>query len=71
MRLYEIADNYRRLQEMLDAAETSEEMRQMIIDTLESVQGDFEDKAEAMAALIAENNAMIDGCEKEDRKSVV
>lgn len=57
MRLYEIADAYRSRQEQLDAAETPEEMRQTIIDTLESVQGDFEEKAEAMAEHIHERSA--------------
>lgn len=65
MRLYDIAADYRRLQDMLDAADTPEEMRQTLIDTLESLNGDFEDKAEGIAALIAENNATINAIESE------
>lgn len=65
MRLYDIAADYRRLQDMLDAADTPEEMRQTLIDTLESLSGDFEDKVENMAALIAEYKATIEGCAAE------
>lgn len=65
MRLYEIAQVYKALQEQLDSVETPDEMRQVLIDTMESLGMDFEDKAENMAALIAENNAMVDACEKE------
>lgn len=65
MRLYDIAADYRRLQDMLDAADTPEEMRQTLIDTLESLSGDFEDKVENMAALIAEYKATIEGCRTE------
>lgn len=65
MRLYEIATDYRRLQDLLDSAETPAEMRQTIIDTLESLSGDFEDKAENMAALIAEYKATAEGCAAE------
>lgn len=65
MRLYDIAADYRRLQDMLDSAETPEEMRQTLIDTLESVSGDFEEKAENMAALIAEYKATFEGCKAE------
>lgn len=65
MRLYEIANDYRLLQDQLDSADTPEEMRQTLLDTLESVSGDFEDKAENMAELIAEYKATIDGCKGE------
>lgn len=65
MRLYDIAADYRRLQDMLDAAGTPDEMRQTLIDTLESLSGDFEDKVENMAALIAEYKATIEGCAAE------
>lgn len=65
MRLYDIAADYRRLQDLLDSAETPAEMRQTLIDTLESLSGDFEDKVENMAALIAEYKATIEGCRAE------
>lgn len=65
MKLYEIAADYRRLQDQLDSAGTPEEMRQTLIDTLESVSGDFEDKAENIAALIAEYKATIEACRAE------
>lgn len=65
MRLYDIASDYKRLQDMLDSAETPEEMRQTLQDTLESVAGDFEDKAANIAALIADIRATISGCEDE------
>lgn len=68
MRLYEISADYVRLQEMLDSADTPEEMRQTIIDTMESVQGDFEDKAENMAALVTDNKAAIAGCKAEIKR---
>lgn len=59
MRLYDIAADFRRLSDLLEDESTPKEMRQTIIDTLESLDGDFEDKAEGIAALIAENNATI------------
>lgn len=62
MKLYEIAADYRRLADMLEASETPEDMRQVLTDTLESIAGDFEDKAENMAALIAENTETISAC---------
>ena len=65
LKLYEIANEYRRLADQLEAADTPEEMRQTIIDTLESLDGDFEDKAEGIVALIAENNATIGAIEDE------
>lgn len=65
MRLYDIAADYRRLQDMLDAADTPEEMRQTLIDTLESLSGDFEEKAENMASLVAEYEAMAEACRAE------
>lgn len=65
MRLYEIASVYRSLQDQLDSAETPEELRQTLADTLESISGDFEDKAEAMLSLISEDQATIAGCKAE------
>lgn len=65
LKLYEIASEYRRLADQLEAADTQEEMRQTIIDTMESLDGDFEDKAEGIVALIAENNATIGAIEDE------
>lgn len=59
MRLYEIAEAYRALSDQLEAAHTPDEMKQTLADTLESIEGDFEDKAENMAALIAEYTAAI------------
>lgn len=68
MRLYETSADYVRLQEMLDSNETPEEMRQTIIDTMESLQGDFEDKAENMIALVSNNKATIAGCKAEIKR---
>ena len=65
LELYKIANEYRRLADQLEAADTPEEMIQTIRDTMESLSFDFEDKAEAMAALIAEGKATIDACDKE------
>lgn len=65
MRLYDIAEAYRALSDQLEAAQTPEEMKQTLADTLESIEGDFEDKAENMAALIAEYTATIEGCKAE------
>ena len=68
LKLYEIANEYRRLADSLDASDTSEEMTQTIRDTMESLAFDFEDKAEAMAALVAEYEATIEGCKAEIRR---
>lgn len=68
MKLYDIASAYRSLQDQLDSAETPEEMRQTLMDTMESIQGDFEDKAENMAALISENKATINACKDEIKR---
>lgn len=65
MRLYDIAADFRRLSDLLEDESTPEEMRQTIMDTLESLDGDFEDKAEGIAALIAENRATITAIESE------
>lgn len=65
MRLYDIAADFRRLSDLLEDESTPEEMRQTIIDTLESLDGDFEEKAEGIAALIAENRATINAIESE------
>ena len=65
MRLYDIAADFRRLSDLLEDESTPEEMRQTIIDTLESLDGDFEDKAEGIAALIAEYTATVEGCRAE------
>lgn len=68
MRLYDIASAYRSLQDQLDSAETPEEMVRTLMDTMESIQGDFEDKAENMAALISENKATINACNDEIKR---
>lgn len=68
LKLYEIANEYRRLADQLEAADTPDEMTQTIRDTMESLSFDFEDKAEAMAALVAEYEATIEGCWAEIRR---
>lgn len=68
MKMYEMADALRSLADQLDNAETSEDMRQVLIDTMESLDMDFEDKAESMMSIIANNNAMIAGCKAEIKR---
>lgn len=68
MKMYEMADALRALADQLDNAETSEDMRQVLIDTMESLDMDFEDKAESMMSIIANNNAMIAGCKAEIKR---
>ena len=68
LELYKIANEYRRLADQLEAADTPEGMIQTIRDTMESLEFDFEDKAEAMAALVAEYEATIEGCKAEIRR---
>lgn len=65
MKMYEISDALRSLAEQLDNAETSKDMREAIRDTMESLDMDFEEKSENIAAWIADNNAMIAGCKTE------
>lgn len=51
MTLYEIADTYQRF---FDAVEEEEIPEEAIADTLEAIDGDFEDKADNIACLIKE-----------------
>lgn len=63
--LHEMTADYRMLQDQLDSAETPEEMRQTLMDTMESIGGEIEDKAENMAAMVSDNKAMIMACKTE------
>lgn len=63
--LHEMTADYRMLQDQLDSAETPEEMRQTLMDTMESIGGEIEDKAENMAAMVSDNKAMIMACKAE------
>lgn len=68
MKMYEISDALRSLAEQLENAETSKDMREAIRDTMESLDMDFEEKSENIAAWIADNNAMIAGCKAEIKR---
>lgn len=65
MRLYDIAADFRRLSDLLEDESTPEEMRQTLMDTMESIGGEIEDKAENMAAMVSDNKAMIMACKTE------
>lgn len=61
-KLYEIADQYIRLAEML----TDQEMDEQIVkDTIEGLDGEFEAKADGIAAAIQEEKAIADAIDQE------
>ena len=49
MKLYELKENWKQVQEMLYEEEIDE---QCILDTLESIEGEIEDKADSYAMII-------------------
>jgi hypothetical protein len=61
MRLYEITDNYKALLD-LDIDE------QTLADTLESIEGEFEDKADAICHVIANLDADIEALDSEAKR---
>ena len=62
MTLYELTDEWMALLEMMDDPEIDE---QTILDTMESVGGEIEDKAEAYAKIIRELESRISGIKAE------
>lgn len=63
MRLYELTEEYITLQDMLYDGETDE---QVILDTMEAIFGEIEDKAEAYAKIIKGMKADIDALKTEE-----
>lgn len=61
-KLYEIADQYIRLAEMLADQEMDE---QVVMDTIEGLDGEFESKADGIAAAIREEKAIADAIDQE------
>lgn len=62
MTLYELASEYQEVLNMIEAGDVDE---QVIADTLESIGGEIEDKADAYAKMIAVLNADVDALKKE------
>lgn len=60
--LYEITDNWKKVAEMLYEEEIDE---QCIMDTLEAIEGEFEDKADGYAKVIKELLGNADVCKQE------
>ena len=65
MNLYEITGNYLAVLDMLDNPEADE---QMILDTLESIEGELEDKAENYAKIIKNLEALADSRKEEAKR---
>ncbi|MBQ3413967.1 MAG: siphovirus Gp157 family protein [Clostridia bacterium] len=61
-RLYELKENYKQIAEMLYEEEIDE---QMILDTLESIESEIEDKADNYAVIIKELLADAEICKQE------
>lgn len=68
MRIYEIAENYRTLFEAMDAeGELSEDKMQAYFDTLEGIEGEFDEKAENVACCIKELEVEVKALESEEK----
>lgn len=63
--LYELTDEYKAVEEMLYDPEVDE---QTVIDTLEAISGEIEDKADNYAKLIRELKADADKLAEEERR---
>ena len=61
-RLYELKENYKKVADMLYEEEIDE---QCILDTLESIEGEIEDKADNYAVIIKELLADAEVCKQE------
>lgn len=61
-RLYELKENWRQISDMLYEEEIDE---QCILDTLESIEGEIEDKADSYAIIIKELLADAEACKQE------
>ena len=61
-RLYELKENYKQIANMLYQEEVDEEC---ILDTLESIEGEIEDKADNYAVIIKELLGDADICKQE------
>ena len=62
MKLYELKENWKQVQEMLYEEEIDE---QCILDTLESIEGEIEDKADSYAMIIKEMLSDAEACKQE------
>jgi predicted nuclease with TOPRIM domain len=65
MKLYEIAENYRNLQELLENEDIPQEL---VIKSLNEVGGQLEDKAENVAKLIKTLEVEVNGFEEEEKR---
>lgn len=61
-KLYELKENWKQVQEMLYEEEIDE---QCILDTLESIEGEIEDKADSYAMIIKEMLSDAEACKQE------
>lgn len=65
MTLYELTGNYKKLSEMMDDPEIDE---QALADTMEAVQGEYDDKVANYGRVILIKNAEIDSLDKEIKR---
>lgn len=67
MRLYELTAEYEALLEMAGDADVDE---QTLADTMEAIEGEIEDKAEAYAKIIAELKGDAEKCKRESERLI-
>ena len=65
MRLYELAEQWDAVFNMMEDGETDE---QVILDTLESIEGEIEDKADNYAKIIRNLQASVDALKSEEER---
>ena len=75
MKLYEISEQYKGVQELIESDE-SESMREAIADTMQMIEGDFRDKAQAVVSMTLNMDGGIGALDKEiqrltDKKKVI
>jgi hypothetical protein len=75
MKLYEISEQYKEVQKLIDDDESGS-MREAIADTMQMIEGDFQDKAQAVVSLTFNMGGSITALDKEierlqDKKKVI
>lgn len=65
MKLYEISADYQRFQEQVESGEIPEEA---IADTLEAIEGEFDDKVDNIACMIKSLRAEVEGIKAERKE---
>lgn len=65
MKLYELSHSYKQVLDMMDSEEVDEEM---LIDTLESIEGSIEEKLENIAKIIMVTNGDIEVFKAEEKR---